>query len=306
MISGEDMKKSIILLIVLWLFSPIFAFAATNPYPKTQTFNGEESVPCTRVVWQEVYERLGIALPGGWGNAVNWLKNAKNAGYEVGEEPRDNSIAVYSGFYGYGHVAYVLEVFDDYMQIIEGGVVGAEKQERTTSFEIGSGSGIYLTGFIYLDKVPSSSASSTSSNKTTTTKKDSNSFLKTLEILNISLNFQKDVFTYTLTVPYETEKIKLNVEPEKKTSKVEWKEEYALDIGENTIRIKVTAEDKSSSTYILYITREEEKIAEEIKEEGRFVEEEPKKDNRWLLWIPVPLILLTILGLILKKIRKRK
>ena len=299
------MKKSILIFFVLCLFSPLFVFAATNPYPKTQTFNGEESVPCTRVVWQEVYERLGIALPGGWGNAVNWLKSAKNAGYEVGEEPRDNSIAVYSGFYGYGHVAYVLEVFDDYMQIIEGGVVGAEKQERTTSFEIGSGSGIYLTGFIYLDKVPSKSTSSTSN---TTTKKDSNSFLKTLEILNISINFQKDVFTYTLTVPYETEKIKLNVEPEKKTSKAEWKEEYALDIGENTIRIKVTAEDKSSSTYILYITREEEKIAEEIKEEDNFVVEveESKKDNRWLLWIPISLILLTILGLVLKKLIKRR
>lgn len=288
----------------------MLVFSATNPYPKTQTFNGEESVPCTRVVWQEVYDRLGIALPGGWGNAVNWLKSAKNAGYEVGEEPREDSIAVYSGFQGYGHVAYVLDVFDDYMKIVEGGVVGKEKQERTTSFEIGSGSGIYLTGFIYLDKVPSKSSSSTSSKTTTTTaKKDANSFLKTLVVEGVSFDFQKEVFTYILTVPYETEKIILNAEPEKKTSKVEVEKEYPLVVGENAISIKVTAEDKSSSTYVLYVTREEEKIEEEIKEEDAFVsevKEEAKKENRWWIWIPGAFVLIALLGVVVKKWIKRK
>ncbi len=304
------MKKKICFVCILILMTISNVFAASNPYPKTQTFNGKQSVPCTYVAWQETYNRLGIALPGGWGNAVNWLKNAKKAGFKVGETPKPNSLAVYSGYYGYGHVAFVTAVYDEYMHIVEGGVVGAEKAERDTSFEIGVGDGIYLTGFIYLDEIPKSTNTNTStSSKTTTTtaKKDDNSYLKTLKIEGMDFDFQKETFTYLLNVPNEMDSIKLTLEAEKKTSKIESEEAYPLEIGENIISIKVIAEDKSSSTYNLYITREEKQEEETVE---TIVEQPSTKKVSWKIIVPIivfaVLFIIGIVVIIKRKLRKKK
>ena len=288
------MKKVFIVFLVLFCFGTLPVSAATNPYPNTQTINGAKSVPCTRVVWQEVYDRLGIALPGDWGNAIDWLTSAKNAGYQVGEAPKENSIAVYSGFYGYGHVAYVLDVLDGYMRIMEGGVVGTEKRDRTTSYEIGSGDGIYLTGFIYLDEIPKQPSGSANSNSgtnsntsnsssNTITKKDGNSYLKSLEIEGVPISFQKDTFTYTVTLPYKTENIVIKAEAEKSTSTILKEDSYSLNVGENVISIKCIAEDQSTSEYVLYITREEPK--EETIEEPSIKESKEERKINSLVWI---------------------
>ena len=36
------------------------AEAVNNPYPVSQTYNGKTTIPCTRVAWQEAYDRLGM------------------------------------------------------------------------------------------------------------------------------------------------------------------------------------------------------------------------------------------------------
>ncbi len=303
------MKK---ILFILWLLLiPLSSYAASNPYPKTQTFNGVVSTPCTRVVWQEVYDRLKIALPS-WGNAVDWYRNAANAGYQIGSEAKPNSIAVYSGFQGYGHVAFVVSVSDEAMYVVENKGSGEGKTEGSRSKGIGSGvqSEIYLIGFIYITepKSSNSSSSNTSSNTTTTTsKKSNNSYLKNLTIEGVLLDFHKDNYFYTLNVPFETSNITINGQTESSKANVEGLKNYELNVGENIITIKVVAEDKSESSYILNITRDkEEKEVEENKREVK--EKENAKKIKWSNYYLIPIIGLIILisGLVIILIKNKK
>lgn len=95
---------------------------ASNPYPEKQDMDEDkfDEVPCTYFAWQQTINNMKIILPD-WGNAINWLDCAKNAKYETGREPRANSIAVWSGANGYGHVAYVTEVSGNTFVVNEGG-----------------------------------------------------------------------------------------------------------------------------------------------------------------------------------------
>ncbi len=309
------MKKRLFIILFLLLI-PTISYAASNPYPKTQTFNGVVSTPCTRVAWQEAYDRLGIALPG-WGNAVDWYRNAANAGYQVGSEAKPNSIAVYSGFQGYGHVAFVVSVSDETMHVVENKGSGEGKTEGNRSKGIGSGeaSDLYLIGFIYITE-PKSSGSSSSSNSsssttTTTTKKSNNSNLKSLTIEGIDLEFAKDNYFYTLNVPYETTSITINGKTDSSKAKVDGLKDYELNVGENIITIKVTAEDKSESSYIINITRDEE-VVEETKTENKIKAKEKQnvKKFKWSNYYLIPIIglviLISVVIIIVIKNKKKK
>lgn len=142
-------------------------YAASNPYPATQDIDGDGNyeIPCTRFAWQQVYENLGVALPG-WGNAVNWWQSAINAGYATGSEPRAGSIAVWSGD-TYGHVAYVVSGSGNTFTVNEG---GRTDLDHTSSHGVSYGytltnavggarpwdPGKRLLGFIYPAAVPPS------------------------------------------------------------------------------------------------------------------------------------------------------
>ena len=306
------MKKRLFIILFLLLI-PTISYAASNPYPKTQTFNGVVSTPCTRIAWQEAYDRLGIALPG-WGNAVDWYRNAANAGYQVGSEAKPNSIAVYSGFQGYGHVAFVVSVSDETMYVVENKGSGEGKTEENRSKGIGSGeaSDLYLIGFIYITEPKTAgSASSFSSSTSTTTKKSNNSNLKSLTIEGIDLEFAKDNYFYTLNVPYETSSITISGKTDSSKAKVDGLKDYELNVGENIITIKVTAEDKSESSYILNITRDEE-VEDTPKEENKIAvkEKEKTKKIKWSNYYLIPvigfIILIIIIIIILIKNKKKK
>ncbi len=302
------MKKRLFIILFLILI-PTISYAASNPYPKTQTFNGVVSTPCTRVVWQEAYDRLGIALPG-WGNAVDWYRNAANAGYQVGSEARPNSIAVYSGFQGYGHVAFVVSVDDETMRIVENRGDGEGKREGSRSKGIGSGeqSDLYLIGFIYITEPKSSgsSSSSTSSTNTTTTQKSNNSNLKSLTISGIDFNFSTDNYFYNLDVPNEINNISITGEASSNKAKIDGLQDYDLKVGENIITIKVTAEDQSESNYILNITRQELDTTnkEELPKEDEKIPK--KKIFKWSNYYLIPIIGLIVLLSISIIIIKRK
>ena len=308
------MKKRLFIILFLLLI-PTISYAASNPYPKTQTFNGVVSTPCTRVAWQEAYDRLGIALPG-WGNAVDWYRNAANVGYQVGSDAKPNSIAVYSGFLGYGHVAFVVSVSDETMHVVENRGDGEGKREGDRSKGIGSGeaSDLYLIGFIYITepKTSGSTSSSNTSSSTTTTKKSNNSNLKSLTIEGVDFDFTKDNYFYTLNVPYETSSITINGKTDSSKAKVDGLKDYELNVGENIITIKVTAEDKSESSYILNITRDEE-VVEESKEENKteVKEKQNVKKIKWSNYYLIPIICLIILIsvviiILVKKKKKNK
>ena len=138
------------------------AYAASNPYPTNQDVDndGLYEVPCTRFAWQQVYDNKGIELPA-WGDAGNWLSNARNSGYSTGSTPKAGAIAVWTGgVKNYGHVAYVVSGSGNTFTVNEGGRTDLDQTSShgiaynyTLTNAVGSprpyDSSLTLSGFIY-------------------------------------------------------------------------------------------------------------------------------------------------------------
>ena len=82
--------------------------------------------------------------------------------------------------------------------------------------------------------------------------KSSNNFLSsiTIEGFNLDPKFDKEVLEYTVLVPAETEKIKVNAQLADSNSKVTGTGEIALKTGLNNLALIVTAENGSKRTYV--------------------------------------------------------
>lgn len=105
----------------------------------------------------------------------------------------------------------------------------------------------------------------------TTTKpeeeKSSNKNLATLTVKNVELtpNFDKDTTMYSATVSSEITKLEIEAKAEDSKATVEIQDNKELKLGDNIIRIKVTAEDNTVRTYLLNITKGEKKEETETK-----------------------------------------
>gem|GEM_PF-4779655 len=164
----KNIKRVAVALMLCILLAPnlMVAHAAYNPYPNTQTINDVTTIPCTYFAWTAAYNDMGVELPA-FGDAKNWYYAAKNAGYHVGPDVRENSIAVWDGA-SYGHVAYVTSYYEDvdnnekYMVISHGGISyegkpyggNGVKTGDIRRAEVGSktGRGDTLLGYIYLNE----------------------------------------------------------------------------------------------------------------------------------------------------------
>lgn len=155
------MKKRFFLIAsVLFLYLLLMSMtvsAANNPYPTYNWYNSQEDyqIACTWYAWNQVYTRLGIALPA-WGNGGQWLDNAKNSGYATGTTPLPNSLAVYNGYDAWGHVEYVTAVNGNMITVNTGGynpsTPPGTRDGWTKSGIVGQNN---LKGYIYLgDKPP--------------------------------------------------------------------------------------------------------------------------------------------------------
>ena len=98
-------------------------------------------------------------------------------------------------------------------------------------------------------------------NKTTTptVSYSKNNNLSSLEIEGYKLEpeFDKDKLEYTITLPKETYKIKLNAKTEDSKASVSGIGEITLVDGENKLEVKVTAENGNVKTYVIKATVEE-------------------------------------------------
>lgn len=98
-------------------------------------------------------------------------------------------------------------------------------------------------------------------NKTTATtvRYSKNNNLSSLEIEGYKLEpeFNKDKLEYTITLPKETYKIKLNAKTEDSKASVSGIGEITLVDGENKLEVKVTAENGNVKTYVIKATVEE-------------------------------------------------
>lgn len=209
--------------------------------------------------WDKVKNMRGVSLPA-WGNAKTWYNLAKNAGFEVGSEPRNNSIIVWD-ITEYGHVAYVEKVSGDYMYIWDSDKYCIDEEEPefiecdSNSYDEASETAcrknakraackletsIYTTkyktiGFIYLDEVPSNANQNdnnikqdnnnddkqtnqnSENNKNNESKeeeqeaiKSDNNYLQEIILSNGSLDFNKDVLDYNVTLENEVDELEIN------------------------------------------------------------------------------------------------
>lgn len=127
--------------------------------------------------------------------------------------------------------------------------------------------------------------SNNSNNNTTTVKKSSNNLLKSLKVgdYKLSPEFNKDTTSYNLTVPKETEKVKIEANAEDSKAKVNGTGEKSVSEGMNKFDVVVTAENGYKKTYTLNIEVEENPITVTVNgEEYSVIKKEnamPEKPN---------------------------
>lgn len=106
-----------------------------------------------------------------------------------------------------------------------------------------------------------SSSSGNNTGGTTSTKKEysSNNNLSKLEIegYDLSPKFDKDTTEYKLILDQSIEKIKINTKTEDDKASVSGDGEKNLSLGENTIEVKVTAENGNEKVYKIIISVED-------------------------------------------------
>ena len=248
----------------------------------------------------------GVSLPA-WGNAKTWYNLAKNAGFEVGSEPRNNSIIVWD-ITEYGHVAYVDKVSGDYMYIWdsdkycideddpefiecdsnsydEASEAACRKNAKRAACKLETS--IYTTvyktiGFIYLDEVPSNANQNDSSNKQDNNNRDKqtnqnsennknneskeeeqeaiksdNNYLQEIILSNGSLDFNKDVLDYNVTLENEVDELEINAKTEDSKATIKGTGVYKIEVGNNLIKLDVTAENGKIKEYTINALRKE-------------------------------------------------
>jgi len=89
-------------------------------------------------------------------------------------------------------------------------------------------------------------------------KKSNNTNLSELKLSEGTLIFDKEKTEYKVTVSYDVEKIEVTTKTEDEKAKFEIIGNEELKVGENTITIKVVAEDNSEKEYKITIIRKEE------------------------------------------------
>lgn len=92
--------------------------------------------------------------------------------------------------------------------------------------------------------------------------------LKSLTIDIIDFEFDKDTLEYNLLTSFENDRISLSYELDDNNASVEASKDVDLIVGTNKINIIVTAENGSTRTYILNITRQQVTINEALNRSG--------------------------------------
>lgn len=115
---------------------------------------------------------------------------------------------------------------------------------------------------------------STNSNKNTETKKSNNANLKTLGVTPKQYDFSgfnKNKTKYSVTVPANVDSLKVIAKAEDSKASLKITGNSGFDVGSNnTIKIVVTAEDKTTKTYEINVT----KLAEEEEKPGNVIGED--------------------------------
>ena len=160
-----------------------------------------------------------------------------------------------------------------------------------------------ITGYIYLSNAPKKSSTSSSkqnSAQTVIETKSNNANLKTIELSEGKIEFNKDTLEYTINVKNKVDKIKVNSTLEDSKASVEGNGEYELKAGVNEIKLLVKAEDGTVKEYKI-------KVIRDIKEKTSRKKLETNYTNLIIIIvIDVVIIIITIITLIIIHKKRHK
>lgn len=140
-------------------------------------------------------------------------------------------------------------------------------------------------------------------------KKSNNSYLNSLEVYNYNIPFNKETKDYEITVDKNVNKIdvRASVEDYKATYKIIGNDD--LKSNDYKVKVQVTAEDGSESTYTIKVNLKETSVlsdpTEEVKKENKVNVKLDKKIIKLMTWIGISLALITII-IIVNSIRKKR
>ncbi len=139
--------------------------------------------------------------------------------------------------------------------------------------------------------------------------KNTDSYLKSLEVKGYDIKFNKNIFEYFLEVENNIDEINISATSNAKTSKVSGTGKKKLYIGDNEFKIIVTAENGNKRNYIINITRKEkEEVSlpedtDEYKEDSKTdTVENPKTGNN--SFIIISILCLVIISILVVKFFK--
>lgn len=140
--------------------------------------------------------------------------------------------------------------------------------------------------------IKKSTTKKTSDKSKTEEKKSNSNYLSSIILSNGVISFDKETFSYDVSVDYEITSIEIKATAEDNKAEITGNGTHDLKIGNNVIEIKVKAEDKKERVYTLNIKREAEKDI--IKNDS--VDSEIVKDEQKNVFFPVLIISLVVVG----------
>lgn len=123
----------------------------------------------------------------------------------------------------------------------------------------------------------------------------SNNYLKSLEVEDYEIEFDKYTNEYKITVPYDVTTLDIRALAEHYGARVEITGNENFEVGENTVTITVTAENGSTREYKLIVVKEEKK------EVVTTTEDSSNTAEKVVIIILIILVVLGLLYLIFKK-----
>ena len=111
----------------------------------------------------------------------------------------------------------------------------------------------------FIINVVAEDTTTTKSYTVNVTKLDGDADLKSLSLSNVTYTpaFNKDTLSYTATVPYTTSSTTVSAERNSTLATITGTGDKSLAVGDNTIKVKVTAQDTNvSKEYVVTVTRE--------------------------------------------------
>ena len=138
--------------------------------------------------------------------------------------------------------------------------------------------------------------------------KNSDSSLQSLIVNDEEIVLNENQFDYELEVPYSVDVLLIEAEASDSLAHVTLPENVTLKVGENIIDIEVIAEDGSSETYCLFVTRLEDAPATIVQQEENTLTSDNNYENQGFKFMDILFVILGILfiAIILFLFRRKK